>query len=239
MTEEKILDKLARSVDPLDRELARVLKSYQNIRASRNLTRSIGYEPRDLGRLGGAVALIESRVKSRASGFDEVPANDSYEAIILKFPDRFASDTVTIARQRIGIEEDMFAPTADPEQLDVKVHQLLSRTNMPFPHGVRKPALVQTIGIQFLRDPRVKAWVLKRAGGRCEACKLPAPFKTLLGLHFLEVHHVKSLADGGSDTVSNAVAVCPNCHRALHYASDREVRTAQLFKNVGAQLVPE
>ncbi len=33
----------------------------------------------------------------------------------------------------------------------------------------------------------------------------------------LEVHHVIRLADGGSDTINNSVALCPNCHRELHF----------------------
>ena len=28
------------------------------------------------------------------------------------------------------------------------------------------------------------------------------------------------LADGGPDTVENAVALCPNCHRRLHYSGE-------------------
>ena len=34
---------------------------------------------------------------------------------------------------------------------------------------------------------------------------------------FLEVHHVKSLSDGGEDTLDNVIALCPNCHREKHY----------------------
>ncbi|WP_413817679.1 HNH endonuclease [Pseudomonas viridiflava] len=34
----------------------------------------------------------------------------------------------------------------------------------------------------------------------------------------MEVHHKIRLADGGLDTLENAVALCPNCHRATHYA---------------------
>ena len=30
------------------------------------------------------------------------------------------------------------------------------------------------------------------------------------------------LADGGADVVTNAIAVCPNCHRALHYSTNRD-----------------
>jgi 5-methylcytosine-specific restriction protein A len=31
------------------------------------------------------------------------------------------------------------------------------------------------------------------------------------------VHHRIPLAKGGEDSVDNAVAVCPNCHRKGHY----------------------
>nr|WP_275041241.1 HNH endonuclease signature motif containing protein [Halomonas meridiana] len=37
------------------------------------------------------------------------------------------------------------------------------------------------------------------------------------GSPYLEVHHRKPLAEGGDDTVANAIALCPNCHRAAHY----------------------
>ena len=48
------------------------------------------------------------------------------------------------------------------------------------------------------------------------------------GTPYLEVHHVKTLAEGGADTIDNAVALCPTCHRALHHAHDREERRAAL-----------
>jgi 5-methylcytosine-specific restriction protein A len=75
-------------------------------------------------------------------------------------------------------------------------------------------------------------WVLKRASGVCEACGLEGPFKTGVGVPFLEVHHVVPLAEGGSDTVNNAVALCPNCHRALHLALDRKERQHQIRERV-------
>ncbi|HXU34436.1 MAG TPA: HNH endonuclease [Thermoanaerobaculia bacterium] len=33
----------------------------------------------------------------------------------------------------------------------------------------------------------------------------------------MEVHHRIRLAYGGEDTVENAVALCPNCHREAHH----------------------
>ncbi|MBN7827375.1 HNH endonuclease signature motif containing protein [Bowmanella dokdonensis] len=56
----------------------------------------------------------------------------------------------------------------------------------------------------------------------------PAP----LGSSFLEVHHVIRLADNGPDTIDNAVALCPNCHRALHYADDMHERRELLYETV-------
>jgi 5-methylcytosine-specific restriction protein A len=71
--------------------------------------------------------------------------------------------------------------------------------------------------------------VLKYAKGVCEYCSVPAPFLTNGGTPYLEVHHVVPLADGGADTVENAVAVCPNCHRAAHYSVDAAEIRDRLF----------
>lgn len=78
----KVLDELAASPDGLERDLGRALKAYQNTKAGRGDPRRIGYEPRDI-RQSGAAAVIESRVRNQSSGFDDVPAALSYEAIVL------------------------------------------------------------------------------------------------------------------------------------------------------------
>nr|WP_117234876.1 HNH endonuclease [Vibrio maerlii] len=68
------------------------------------------------------------------------------------------------------------------------------------------------------RNPDVVAEVLNRAMGYCESCNSKAPFeKRTDGQPFLEVHHRIRLADGGDDTVENAIALCPNCHRKEHF----------------------
>ncbi|MDD1149814.1 HNH endonuclease [Pseudomonas sp. TNT2022 ID357] len=70
----------------------------------------------------------------------------------------------------------------------------------------------------FVRNPDVVAEALHRAAGVCEVCVQPAPFtRKSNGTPYLEVHHKIRLADGGLDTLENAVALCPNCHRASHY----------------------
>ncbi|WP_428946851.1 HNH endonuclease [Acidithiobacillus ferrooxidans] len=86
------------------------------------------------------------------------------------------------------------------------------------PKKSRKPRLRVREVVAYERNPDVVAEVLTRADGKCEACKKPAPFlRRSNGKPYLEVHHVMQLADGGDDTVENAIAVCPNCHRKAHY----------------------
>ena len=81
-----------------------------------------------------------------------------------------------------------------------------------------KPKKIARIVYLYGRNPDVVATVLERANGYCENCKQPAPFlKKRDGQPYLEVHHKIKLADGGGDTVANAIALCPNCHRKAHY----------------------
>jgi hypothetical protein len=71
----------------------------------------------------------------------------------------------------------------------------------------------------FARNPDVVAEVLYRARGICQACGNQAPFNRRSDQSpYLEVHHKTPLASGGEDTVENAIALCPNCHRKAHYA---------------------
>lgn len=69
---------------------------------------------------------------------------------------------------------------------------------------------------QIVRNDYVVAYVKAAAKGKCDLCSQKAPFKNKDNLPFLECHHVKPLAKGGEDTYSNAVALCPNCHRKMH-----------------------
>ena len=82
----------------------------------------------------------------------------------------------------------------------------------------RLPSRVAVMTEVFVRNPDVVAEVLDQANGVCSRCKNCAPFtKKRDGSPYLEVHHKVQLADDGEDTVENAIALCPNCHRELHH----------------------
>jgi 5-methylcytosine-specific restriction endonuclease McrA len=73
----------------------------------------------------------------------------------------------------------------------------------------------------FHRNKYVVAEILDRAGGTCERCNNAAPFfRDSNDEPYLEVHHIVPLAEGGNDTIENAIGLCPNCHRQAHYGKN-------------------
>lgn len=132
-------------------------------------------------------------------------------------------------------EEKQFISVA---AFEIEAREEAKKKNLSKPEGNRRPTAVPSAITQYQRDAAVKAWVLQQAKGKCESCEQPAPFNGSDGQPFLEVHHVRQLADNGSDTVTNAVALCPNCHRELHYGENSRAVVFRLYKRV-TRLVPE
>lgn len=79
-----------------------------------------------------------------------------------------------------------------------------------------KPSRRSVTSEQVSRDPIVSEYVKRMAKGHCDLCEYPAPFLDKKKRPYFECHHVVHLANGGEDAVSNAVALCPNCHRKMH-----------------------
>lgn len=70
------------------------------------------------------------------------------------------------------------------------------------------------------RSASVRNYVLSRAQGYCEGCGQQAPFTTRVGAPYLEPHHCRRLSDGGPDDPRHMAALCPNCHRRVHFGDD-------------------
>jgi cytochrome c553 len=51
---------------------------------------------------------------------------------------------------------------------------------------------------------------------------------------YLEIHHIRSLADGGADHPPNVAAVCPNCHSHVTHGKDADDYNAVIAQNVKA-----
>ena len=83
----------------------------------------------------------------------------------------------------------------------------------------------------FERDDEVRQWVLKHSNGICGSCSEKAPFYKKGNEPYLEVHHVIPLSENGPDTVENAVALCPNCHREIHHGVNGKHKTKLIKEN--------
>lgn len=131
-----------------------------------------------------------------------------------------------------SIDASLFSPSYDAVSLQAKSAKLSRFANILTPLGNQNPNRSQVTQNQFVRDPSIVAAVLNFANGECEKCGSEAPFVKADGTPFLEVHHVRFLAEGGPDTVDNAVGLCPNCHRACHYSKEREAIRSGLISNI-------
>lgn len=118
------------------------------------------------------------------------------------------------------------------EIFDNQVEKYLAQGVTVKPIGNASPTKTVRKTFAIIRDPMVKAYVLQEAKGICESCENNAPFLDDKGRPYLEVHHLKHLADGGSDTIGNTVAVCPNCHRALHYSKKSQILKDEIYSKV-------
>jgi hypothetical protein len=130
---------------------------------------------------------------------------------------------ISILNDRVEAHQDEEIPEGETDNFYKQVYQSLQGDKKArqsrLATAPKIPEKIETTTISFRRNPDVVAEVLLRAEGKCEKCLQPAPFKRASnGSPYLEVHHRVMLAAGGEDTVTNAIALCPNCHRAAHYA---------------------
>lgn len=81
-----------------------------------------------------------------------------------------------------------------------------------------KPEVITVLSKVYKRNPEVVVATLRRANGYCEKCGCMAPFiRKSDNTPYLEVHHTIPLSEGGEDNLKNTIALCPNCHRELHF----------------------
>ncbi|MBX3493667.1 MAG: HNH endonuclease [Parvibaculum sp.] len=87
------------------------------------------------------------------------------------------------------------------------------------PAGNASPSRTAAQTSTYLRDPKVRDYVLNRARGACEYCK-SLGFLKPDGTRYLEAHHIINLANQGPDTPENVIALCADHHRKAHFGKD-------------------
>ncbi len=122
-------------------------------------------------------------------------------------------------------EEEQGAPSPPPpgmplDQLRERAREAALRAEQSKPQEAK--------GLYYKRSAAVRQYVLARAGGICESCGKPAPFVRIDGTPYLEPHHTRRISDGGPDHPRWVAAICPNCHREVHYGKDGKDKNQQL-----------
>jgi hypothetical protein len=81
-----------------------------------------------------------------------------------------------------------------------------------------------SVSVRYERNATVRDAVRKRSQGKCELCG-DLGFETDFG-HYVECHHITTLANDGEDKVTNVIALCARHHREVHFGT--EVRAKEL-----------
>lgn len=85
------------------------------------------------------------------------------------------------------------------------------------------PIKVQRQINTYTRNNALRALVKVKSNYSCQipSCNYIG-FKKSNGEKYIEIHHLAPLSQEGKDSIENTVALCPTCHRKLHYAHNKE-----------------
>lgn len=153
----------------------------------------------------GQVKLVEKPYQEVQKGEDGVPRK------VWIFPVKVIQESAAIAVDSSLIQTKYEEKEKQAKRLDNETLAQRAKESQSEKTSVRNA--VTTI---YERNAYVSEYAKRRANGICQLCEREAPFKNKDGEPYLETHHIEWLSRGGTDTLDNTVALCPNCHRKMH-----------------------
>jgi 5-methylcytosine-specific restriction protein A len=163
----------------------------------------------------GEVGLMDSPYRSRQAGADKTLRD------VLVFP---------LAIK--GHKNPPLLKKEDGGETTLRTLEEITRETRTRPEPVPEPAARLAFPDLFAPDPDVAECARRNANGLCQLCGLAAPFTGHDGQPYLEIHHIVPLGEGGTDTIGNVAALCPNCHRKMHILK-LQTDVARLKKRTG------
>lgn len=129
--------------------------------------------------------------------------------VLIKHIEVFSNETIDSFELERELNNKVLKSSQDTQEIRLNRLKLLDDSC---------PKQVSSVTRVYIRNADVIVEVLKRANGICERCLKPAPFiRASDNTPYLEVHHIIPLSAGGLDNLNNTIALCPNCHRELHF----------------------
>lgn len=99
---------------------------------------------------------------------------------------------------------------------DVRIRNKVGSAN---PRTKKEHVLITEV---YDRDEYMSEYAKRRANRSCQRCGWISKY-LVDGLNYIEVHHIVPLANNGADHWSNMVALCPNCHKEMHYSKNPDL----------------
>ncbi|EQB34802.1 hypothetical protein M948_20695 [Virgibacillus sp. CM-4] len=129
-----------------------------------------------------------------------------------------------IGRKSIDDFVDELLIKEEIEDLKYQEDILLSKATNTSESPQKKPSLNSYIKESWNRDSSIAKEAIINAKFLCEVDKTHDTFKSLLSKeNYVEAHHLipmnkQNEFEYSVDVPGNIIALCPNCHRAIHYA---------------------
>lgn len=146
------------------------------------------------------------------------PDKEGNSRLVYKFPLKLKDQVIASGKELDVLDKDTTNKTAalSADQV-IEQAKLVSESNKEYEknHGSVKFSRQMTVN-RFNRDPKIARAVKLLSNGVCALCEKEAPFNDVHGDPYLHAHHIKYLSNGGTDSIDNTVAICPNCHEKIH-----------------------
>ena len=147
---------------------------------------------------------------SRQKTFDEKLCQKTYHRLLIKRKDNTSlypkEDKAEL--KRIEKEAENLAQNEINEEKKKEKKEIIIEQRLPL-------------------DNNLKKRILLRANYKCENefCTKPRPFKKEDKTTYLEFHHIIPYCECRKHEYENIVALCPNCHKQIHFGEKAEIET--------------
>ena len=172
------------------------------------------------------VSVIRSLMKVPENALKYIQDCDKEDRTVLRFDGTIPSDIPNNHWSLVGGDEEELQLIAESEAKSLSDSELYEKAKQ---RSSTKPLERVTTTSTYVRDVYIAEASKRKANGICQLCEKPAPFNDKNGNPYLESHHIIWLSEGGSDELSNTVALCPNCHKKMHIVND-EMDVQKLLK---------
>lgn len=149
--------------------------------------------------------------------FENQPDSNNKIRKVCVFPVRIIDDKFP-AIEKEALEKNTIIKSRRVRKIDDNTLFSLAK------RGERTPGFRYVKTMRYDRNEAVAEYAKRIAKGICQLCGEKAPFNYKDGAPYLETHHINWLSEGGSDTIDNTVALCPNCHAKMHIVDDEKDR---------------